>query len=77
MWYGSCSQLTASESRLTMIYDTNTVSSRNLGTFTSALNGLIENYQAQGLEVEVQYRPVADSAGPEHNALVIARKASE
>jgi hypothetical protein len=60
-----------------MIYDTNTVSSRNLRAFQKGLDRVIQQYQSQGLEVEVQYHPVADADGPEYNALVIARKASD
>jgi hypothetical protein len=60
-----------------MIYDTNTVSAADNGTFAVALNRVIHNYQEQGLEVEAQYRPVPRPGGPLHCALVIARKAAE
>jgi hypothetical protein len=47
-----------------MIYDTNTVSAADNGTFAVALNRVIHNYQEQGLEVEAQYQPVPRPGRP-------------
>lgn len=54
-----------------MIYSTNLIIGTNQKVFDERLNGLVDNLQAQRLEVEIQY--AGQGRGNIYSALVIAR----
>lgn len=62
-----------------MIYDTNVVAARSIEAFSTALNQVIDTYQADGLNVDVQYSPARSltDGSSVYTALVIARKRPE